>query len=178
MRGIWVTLIQKIRLEYPAFLGVLRSLAGYLGTLSLFSVTRNWALEHSCHLFFLLWSLLTNQELCSHSTPPFAWSVLSRTLCLWLCPWLQWVIDYSIRDVAYDSGLFDCKPIWTISPVIFFIIIIIITGWYLYIRITTVSFQTYQTERKLKCRHSHCKSHWYQMELGKCSFLKEIPQDN
>lgn len=71
-RTVWVTLIQKIRPEYPAFLDVLESSVISLGALLLISVTHNWAFKQSHYFFFLLWDLLTNQNCTLASYPKWS----------------------------------------------------------------------------------------------------------
>lgn len=108
-----------IRLEYPAFLDILKSSAVYLETLSYQCDPRLgfWTFLSSLLLAvkFINWS----RTLLSPYTTFFL-KFLSFALCLWLCPWLQQVTDCSIRDAAHNSDLSDCKPrSWTISPVTF-----------------------------------------------------------
>lgn len=99
-RAVWVTLLHKDEPEVSGFPRCIKKPCSLLETFSLISMTHDWAFGHSHHFFFLLWSLLTNQE----PTPPyttFRWNFYN---VLWLCPWLQCIIGF-IRDVAHNSGL-------------------------------------------------------------------------
>lgn len=101
-RTVWVTLIQKIRLEYPAFLDVLESSVINLGALLLISVTRYWAFKQSHYFFFLLWDLLTHQTTLLPATQNEVSVIYSMLMTLSMTTSNRF---YSTRDVTHNSGL-------------------------------------------------------------------------